>query len=67
MSVLRETLSSVVNGKPHIRGINFSWYNHLDPMVKKTPWNETEQLVFIESHKIHGNKWAEISRILPGR
>ena len=33
------------------------WHNHLDPMVRKSPWNETEEFVFIEGHKIHGNKW----------
>lgn len=43
------------------------WHNHLDPMVRKSPWNETEEFVFIEAHKIHGNKWAEISKLIPGR
>lgn len=23
------------------------WHNHLDPMVRKSPWNETEEFVFI--------------------
>ncbi len=36
-------------------------------MVRKSPWNETEEFVFIEAHKIHGNKWAEISKMIPGR
>ena len=43
------------------------WHNHLDPLVRKSPWNETEEFVFIESHKLHGNKWAEISKMIPGR
>lgn len=45
----------------------YRWNNHLDPMVRKSPWNETEEFVFTEAHKIHGNKWAEISKMLPGR
>ena len=45
----------------------FRWHNHLDPMVRKSPWNETEEFVFIESHKVHGNKWAEIAKMIPGR
>ncbi|CDW73114.1 myb-like dna-binding domain containing protein [Stylonychia lemnae] len=42
------------------------WHNHLDPMVRKSPWNETEEFVFIQAHKIHGNKWAEIAKMIPG-
>ena len=45
----------------------YRWHNHLDPMVRKSPWNETEEFVFIEAHKIHGNKWAEIAKMIPGR
>ncbi len=36
-------------------------------MVRKSPWNETEEFVFIQAHKIHGNKWAEIAKMIPGR
>ncbi len=45
----------------------FRWHNHLDPMVRKSPWNESEEFVFIEAHKLHGNKWAEIAKMIPGR
>ena len=30
-------------------------------------WNQNEEFVFIEAHKIHGNKWAEIAKYIPGR
>jgi hypothetical protein len=36
-------------------------------MVRKSPWNEAEEFVFIEAHKLHGNKWAEIAKMIPGR
>lgn len=36
-------------------------------MVRKSPWNESEEFVFIEAHKIYGNKWAEIAKMIPGR
>jgi transcription factor MYB, plant len=45
----------------------YRWHNHLDPMVRKSPWNESEEFVFIEAHKLHGNKWAEIAKMIPGR
>ena len=43
------------------------WHHHLDPKVRKSQWNDNEEFVFIESHKVHGNKWAEISKLIPGR
>ena len=45
----------------------FRWHNHLDPMVRKSPWNDSEEYVFLQAHKFHGNKWAEIAKMIPGR
>ncbi|KAK7235283.1 hypothetical protein SO694_00068194 [Aureococcus anophagefferens] len=43
------------------------WNNHLDPTVSKEPWTLDEvRTILVEYHK-RGNKWAEISRFLPGR
>ena len=36
-------------------------------MVRKNAWNQNEEFIFTEAHKIHGNKWAEISKYIPGR
>ena len=36
-------------------------------MIRKTPWDVNEIFVFIETHKIHGNRWAEIAKYIPGR
>lgn len=59
--------NSAVRGKILLSHLNtFRWHNHLDPMVRKSPWNETEEFVFIEAHKIYGNKWAEIAKMIPG-
>lgn len=43
------------------------WRNHLDPRINKDPWKPEEELIFIEKHKIYGNKWAEIAKFLDGR
>ncbi|KAM7270179.1 hypothetical protein ACFE04_029393 [Oxalis oulophora] len=39
----------------------------LCPLAKRNSNAEEEDLIIIEAHAIHGNKWAAIARILPGR
>eukprot|EP00752_Nemacystus_decipiens_P008339 g7453.t1 len=43
------------------------WHNQLDPAIKKDPWTKAEEDVLMRAHSVHGNKWAEIAKILPGR
>ncbi|CAK93288.1 unnamed protein product (macronuclear) [Paramecium tetraurelia] len=43
------------------------WHNHLNPLIKKTPWEEDEEWVLFLYHKALSNKWAEIAKHVQGR
>ncbi|XP_051151241.1 transcription factor MYB3R-1-like isoform X2 [Andrographis paniculata] len=43
------------------------WYNHLNPGINKEAWTQDEELTLIRAHQIYGNKWAELTKVLPGR
>ncbi|KAK4352588.1 hypothetical protein RND71_028106 [Anisodus tanguticus] len=43
------------------------WFNQLDPRINRMPFTEYEEERLVAAHRIHGNKWALISRLFPGR
>ncbi|KAK8632264.1 hypothetical protein V6N13_072659 [Hibiscus sabdariffa] len=43
------------------------WHNHLNPDIKKDAWTLEEELALMNAHRMYGNKWAEIAKVLPGR
>jgi len=45
----------------------FRWHNHLNPNINKEAWTQEEELALIRAHQIYGNRWAELTKFLPGR
>ncbi|XP_072141450.1 myb-related protein B-like isoform X4 [Dermacentor andersoni] len=43
------------------------WHNHLNPAIKKSAWTEEEECTILEYHRLWGNQWAKIAKLLPGR
>ncbi|CAI0395853.1 unnamed protein product [Linum tenue] len=43
------------------------WFNQLDPRINRRPFTEAEEERLLTAHRIHGNKWALIARLFPGR
>ncbi|GMI82966.1 hypothetical protein HRI_001965900 [Hibiscus trionum] len=43
------------------------WFNQLDPRINRRPFTEEEEERLLAAHHIHGNKWALIARLFPGR
>ncbi|XP_072970375.1 transcription factor MYB54-like [Typha angustifolia] len=43
------------------------WFNQLDPRINKRPFTDEEEDRLLAAHRVHGNKWALIARLFPGR
>lgn len=56
-------LSNILSGK----SCRLRWFNQLDPRINRNPFTEEEEERLLASHRIHGNRWAIIARLFPGR
>ncbi|XP_020522083.1 transcription factor MYB52 isoform X2 [Amborella trichopoda] len=43
------------------------WFNQLDPRINRRPFTPEEEERLLSAHRHHGNKWALIARLFPGR
>lgn len=43
------------------------WHNHLNPDIRKDAWTKEEDELILQLHEKHGNKWAQIAKVLRGR
>ncbi|OMP14122.1 hypothetical protein COLO4_00280 [Corchorus olitorius] len=59
-------ISSGIPGRSG-KSCRLRWCNQLSPTVQHRPFTPAEDALIIQAHAIHGNKWATIARLLPGR
>ncbi|KAL6637736.1 hypothetical protein ACP70R_025308 [Stipagrostis hirtigluma subsp. patula] len=64
-SVIQELTENekTVSGK----SCRLRWFNQLDPRINRSPFTEEEEELLLASHRVHGNRWAVIARLFPGR
>ena len=43
------------------------WLGQLNPNISKSHWSMNEDVTLVQCQQYHGNKWSNISKILPGR
>lgn len=43
------------------------WFNQLDPRINRSPFTAEEEERLLAAQQVHGNKWALIAQLFPGR
>ena len=61
-----KSISEIIKTK-NAKQCAWRWVNNLRPGIHNKPWTQEEEDKLVELHDKFGNKWAEISKNLPGR
>ncbi|OIW04110.1 hypothetical protein TanjilG_00670 [Lupinus angustifolius] len=59
-------ISAGISGRSS-KSCRLRWCNQLSPDVQHRSFTPAEDSIIINAHALYGNKWATISRLLPGR
>uniref|UniRef100_A0A0E0JUC8 Uncharacterized protein n=1 Tax=Oryza punctata TaxID=4537 RepID=A0A0E0JUC8_ORYPU len=59
-------ISAAIPGRSG-KSCRLRWCNQLSPAVQHRPFTPQEDALLAAAHARHGNKWATIARLLPGR
>ncbi|WIA32707.1 hypothetical protein OEZ86_005893 [Tetradesmus obliquus] len=43
------------------------WNHHLRPDIRKDAWTQEEEAQLVAAHKMYGNRWSDIAKLLRGR
>ena len=43
------------------------WMNQVSPTVKRAAWTPEEEQTLLSGHRLYGNRWSDIAKLLPGR
>lgn len=67
VSSINWSVASAFVGSRNPKQCRERWVNHLDPSIKIEEFTIEEDRTLLEMHVRIGNKWAKISKALPGR
>ncbi|CAL9769601.1 unnamed protein product [Musa acuminata subsp. burmannicoides] len=60
-------IAEKLEGRSAGKSCRLRWFNQLDPRINRKAFSEEEEERLLAAHRLYGNKWAQIARLLHGR